>query len=47
VAGATNAGLAAAAILANKRPEFDAALKQFRADQTAKVLANGDPAVAK
>jgi 5-(carboxyamino)imidazole ribonucleotide mutase len=47
VAGATNAGLAAVAILANKRPEFDAALKQFRADQTAKVLANGDPALAK
>jgi 5-(carboxyamino)imidazole ribonucleotide mutase len=47
VAGATNAGLAAVAILANKRPEFDAALKKFRAEQTAKVLANGDPAVAK
>ena len=29
VAGATNAGLAAAAILANKRPEIDAALKKF------------------
>ena len=43
VAGATNAGLAAAAILANKRPEIDAALKQFRADQTAKVLGNPDP----
>ena len=43
VAGATNAGLAAAAILANKRPEIDAALKQFRADQTAKVLSNPDP----
>ena len=40
VAGATNAGLAAAAILANKRPEIDAALKKFRAEQTAKVLAN-------
>src|SRR5512132_1128501 len=43
VAGATNAGLAAAAILANKRPEIDAALKQFRAEQTAKVLAKPDP----
>ena len=43
VAGATNAGLAAAAILANKRPEIDAALKKFRAEQTAKVLAAGDP----
>ena len=46
VAGGTNAGLAAASILANKRPEIDAALKQFRADQTAKVLARPDPAVA-
>jgi len=46
VAGATNAGLTAAAILANKRPEFDAALKKFRAEQTAKVLANSDPSVA-
>ena len=43
VAGATNAGLAAAAILANKRPEIDAALKQFRAEQTAKVLSTPDP----
>jgi len=46
VAGATNAALAAAAILANKRPEFDAALKKFRAEQTAKVLANSDPSMA-
>ena len=44
VAGATNAGLAAAAILANKRPEIDAALKKFRAEQTAKVLSVPDPA---
>lgn len=43
LAGATNAGLAAAAILANKRPEIDAALKQFRAEQTARVLAKPDP----
>jgi len=43
VAGATNAGLAAAAILANKRPEIDAALKKFRADQTARILSNPDP----
>jgi 5-(carboxyamino)imidazole ribonucleotide mutase len=43
VAGATNAGLTAAAILANKRPEIDAALKKFRAEQTAKVLAQSDP----
>ena len=46
VAGATNAGLAAAAILANKRPEIDAALKKFRAEQTAKVLAKPDPVEA-
>jgi 5-(carboxyamino)imidazole ribonucleotide mutase len=43
VAGATNAGLAAAAILANKRPEIDVALKKFRAEQTEKVLAKADP----
>jgi 5-(carboxyamino)imidazole ribonucleotide mutase len=43
VAGATNAALTAAAILANKRPEYDAALKKFRAEQTAKVLSNPDP----
>jgi 5-(carboxyamino)imidazole ribonucleotide mutase len=43
VAGATNAGLAAAAILANKRPEIDAALKKFRAEQTEKVLSKPDP----
>jgi hypothetical protein len=35
--------LSAASILANKRPEIDAALKKYRADQTAKVLAIGDP----
>src|SRR4051812_28335941 len=46
IAGATNAGLAAAAILANKRPEIDAALKKFRSDQTAKVLAHSDPRMA-
>ena len=46
VAGATNAGLTATAILANKRPEFDAALKKFRAEQTAKVLSHSDPRMA-
>jgi 5-(carboxyamino)imidazole ribonucleotide mutase len=46
IAGATNAALTAAAILANKRPEIDAALKKFRADQTAKVLAHSDPSKA-
>ncbi len=45
-AGATNAGLAAASILANKRPEIDAALKKFRAEQTAKVLDKPDPSAA-
>jgi 5-(carboxyamino)imidazole ribonucleotide mutase len=43
VAGATNAALTAAAILANKRPEYDAALKKFRAEQTARILSNPDP----
>jgi 5-(carboxyamino)imidazole ribonucleotide mutase len=46
VAGATNAALAAASILANKRPEIDAALKKYRAEQTAKVLAHSDPRLA-
>jgi 5-(carboxyamino)imidazole ribonucleotide mutase len=46
VAGATNAGLTAAAILANKRPEIDAALKKFRAEQTARVLSKPDPSKA-
>ena len=45
-AGATNAGLMAAAILANRRPEIDAALKKFRAEQTARVLAHSDPRLA-
>ena len=45
-AGATNAGLAAAAILANKRPEIDAALKKYRAEQTARILSHSDPRMA-
>jgi 5-(carboxyamino)imidazole ribonucleotide mutase len=45
-AGATNAGLAAAAILANKRADIDAALKKFRAEQTARVIAHSDPRMA-
>jgi 5-(carboxyamino)imidazole ribonucleotide mutase len=45
-AGATNAALLAAAILANKYDSVRAALDQFRAEQTAAVLANPDPAVA-
>ena len=37
-AGATNAALLAAAILANTRPALREKLRQFRADQTARVL---------
>ena len=43
VAGATNAALCAAAILANKHPAIAAALEGFRETQTAGVLANPDP----
>ena len=43
-AGATNAALAAAAILALGDPAVGAALKAFRARQTASVLENPDPA---
>ncbi|HEY8509480.1 MAG TPA: 5-(carboxyamino)imidazole ribonucleotide mutase [Steroidobacteraceae bacterium] len=42
-AGATNAALAAAAILALKYPAIDAALTEFRKRQTATVLDNPDP----
>jgi 5-(carboxyamino)imidazole ribonucleotide mutase len=42
-AGATNAALLAAAILANKYENVRIALDQFRADQTAAVLAHPDP----
>ncbi len=42
-AGATNAALCAAAILANKHPAVADALEAFRARQTAGVLANPDP----
>jgi 5-(carboxyamino)imidazole ribonucleotide mutase len=42
-AGAINAALFAAAILANKYPQFRAAVKKFRDDQTAKGVANTDP----
>ena len=44
-AGATNAALLAAAILANKHEPVRAALDAFRAEQTASVLANPDPSV--
>jgi 5-(carboxyamino)imidazole ribonucleotide mutase len=43
VAGATNAALTAAAILANKYPATAAALTAFRERQTAGVLENPDP----
>ncbi len=46
-AGATNAALLAASILANKYPEVLAALDTFRREQTDKVLANPDPAAVK
>lgn len=42
-AGATNAALLAAAILANKHPEVREALRRFRAEQTSNVLAHPDP----
>jgi len=42
-AGATNAGLLAAAILANKYPAVRDALKAFRSKQTQTVLDNADP----
>jgi 5-(carboxyamino)imidazole ribonucleotide mutase len=42
-AGATNAALAATAIVANRHPEFGAALKRHRDAQTAAVLEHPDP----
>ena len=42
-AGATNAGLLAASILANKYPEIKQALSAFRDAQTEKVLSVSDP----
>lgn len=42
-AGAINAALLAAAILANKYPEVAEALSRHRADQTQSVLDNPDP----
>jgi 5-(carboxyamino)imidazole ribonucleotide mutase len=44
-AGAINAALFAAAILAIKYPEFGEALRKFRVAQTERVMANPDPAV--
>jgi 5-(carboxyamino)imidazole ribonucleotide mutase len=45
-AGATNAALCAASILANKYPAVAQALETFRESQTAAVLANPDPRAA-
>ncbi len=42
-AGARNAALLAASILANKYPNIDQAVKQFRRQQTDEVLAQPDP----
>ncbi len=42
-AGATNAGILAAQILALQDPEVRQALETFRAEQTQKVLDNPDP----
>ena len=42
-AGAINAALLAASILGNKYPEYHAALKDFRDNQTQTVLDNPDP----
>lgn len=42
-AGAVNAALLAAAILANSDSDIAASLEEFRANQTNNVLADGDP----
>lgn len=42
-AGAVNAGLLAAGIVADGRPAIRDALRRFRQEQTASVLANPDP----
>src|SRR5581483_97005 len=44
-AGATNAGLLAAAILGNKHPPIRAALKKYRDNQAQELLAQTDPRV--
>jgi 5-(carboxyamino)imidazole ribonucleotide mutase len=46
-AGAVNAGLLAAAILANKHAAIATALDEFRAKQTAQVLEQPDPRAAR
>jgi len=44
-AGAINAALLAASILGGKHPEIREALREFRAAQTGRVLANPDPSI--
>ncbi len=44
-AGAVNAALLAAAILANEHAEIAAALEQYRREQTERVLADADPRI--
>jgi 5-(carboxyamino)imidazole ribonucleotide mutase len=46
-AGAANAALCAASILANKHVEVATALEKFRSEQTAAVLAHPDPRAAR
>ena len=43
-AGATNAALLAASIVAGAHPELRPAIEAFRAEQTERVLARPDPA---
>src|ERR1700731_1597739 len=45
-AGAINAALLAAAILGAKHPEIRKTLREFRKEQTERVLANPDPSLA-
>jgi 5-(carboxyamino)imidazole ribonucleotide mutase len=45
-AGATNAALLAAAIIANRHPEVLARLETFREQQTARVLEHPDPRIS-
>ena len=42
-AGAVNAALLAVAMLANKHPQYRAALRQYREAQSARILAEPDP----
>jgi 5-(carboxyamino)imidazole ribonucleotide mutase len=46
-AGAVNAALLAAAVLANKHPQYGEALRKYREEQAKAVLAVGDPRTTK